>query len=292
MKKDLLAVKDLSKKEVAELFLIAKRLKQTNPKHEKPLQDKTIALVFEKPSLRTRVTFETGIYELGGKPIYLSPQDIGLGKRESISDVARNLSLWVGGIVARVFAHQSIVELGNYANVPVINALSDLEHPCQALADLFTVYEKFETFKGLKLAYIGDGNNVCHSLMLLAETCELDMFIATPKGYEPNITTQNAQLLNDPQEAIRDADIVYTDVWTSMGDEAQKEERLKTFKDFQLNNELLKYAKPECFIMHCLPAHRGEEITADVLESKNSIILQQAENRLHAQKALFAMLYK
>ncbi|MCK4307426.1 ornithine carbamoyltransferase [candidate division WOR-3 bacterium] len=294
MKKDFVSIKDLSKKEVEKLFLLAEKLKQTRPRYEKPLQDKTIALVFEKPSLRTRVTFETGIYELGGKSIYLSPQDIGLGKRESISDVARNLSLWVSGIVARVFTHQSVIELAEYASIPVINALSDLEHPCQAIADLFTVYEKFKAFKGLKFAYIGDGNNVCRSLMLLAETCGLEMFVATPKGYEPNrssqLTTCNSQLLNDPKKAISNADVVYTDVWASMGEEAEKEKRLKIFKDFQVNSELLKYAKPECLIMHCLPAHRGEEITSEVLDSKNSIVFQQAENRLHVQKALLTIL--
>ena len=310
MKKDFVSIKDLSKKEVEELFLLTEKLKQTRPNvgaalavaqitgqgQALHLQGKTFALVFEKPSLRTRVTFETGIYELGGKSIYLSPQDIGLGKRESISDVARNLSLWVSGIIARVFAHQSVVELAEYASIPVINALSSLEHPCQALADLFTVYEKFKAFKGLKFAYIGDGNNVCRSLMLLAETCELEMWVATPPGYEPDkklqVTSHKLQVLNDPREAVRDADVVYTDVWASMGQEVEKEERLKIFKDFQVNSELLKLAKPECLIMHCLPAHRGEEITSEVLDSKNSIVLQQAENRLHTQKALLAMLYK
>jgi len=292
MKKDFLSIIDLSKKEVEELFLLTKRLKQTKigdvgHRQVVSLQDKVFALVFEKPSLRTRVTFETAIYELGGSPIYLSPQDIGLGKRESIPDVARNLSLWVSGIIARVFAHQSIVELAQYATIPVINALSDLEHPCQALADLFTIYEKFKSFDGLKFAYIGDGNNVCRSLMLLAETCGLKLWVATPKGYEPNAKLRT---LNDPIEAIRNADVVYTDVWASMGQETEKENRMKIFKDFQINKELLKYAKPECLIMHCLPAHRGEEITSEVLDSKNSIVLQQASNRLHTQKALLAML--
>ncbi len=294
MKKDFLSIRDLSKKEVEELFLLTKRLKQTKigdvgHRQVVSLQDKVFALVFEKPSLRTRVTFETAIYELGGSPIYLSPQDIGLGKRESIPDVARNLSLWVSGIIARVFAHQSIVELAQYATIPVINALSDLEHPCQALADLFTIYEKFKSFDGLKFAYIGDGNNVCRSLMLLAETCGLKLWVATPKGYEPNAKLRT---LNDPIEAIRNADVVYTDVWASMGQETEKENRMKIFKDFQINKELLKYAKPECLIMHCLPAHRGEEITSEVLDSKNSIVLQQASNRLHTQKALLSMLEK
>ncbi|MBI4721628.1 MAG: ornithine carbamoyltransferase [Candidatus Stahlbacteria bacterium] len=287
MKKDLVSIRDLNKKEIEELFSLTARLKRDRPKHEKPLTGKVFALVFEKPSLRTRVTFEAGIFELGGSAIYLSPQDIGLGKRESVKDVAQNLSLWVSGIVARVFAHQTIEELAKYATIPVINALSDYEHPCQALADLFTIYERFGTFRNLKFVYIGDGNNVCRSLMLLAEICELEMWVATPKGYEPH---KKSKVLNDPVEAIKDADVVYTDVWASMGQETEKEKRLKIFNPFQLNKELMSYAKPGCLIMHCLPAHRGEEITAEVIDSPNSIVLEQAANRLHTQKALMMQL--
>ena len=290
MKKDFISIRDLNKKEVEELFSLTARLKHTRPKHEKPLAEKVIALVFEKPSLRTRVTFEAGIFELGGSVIYLSPQDIGLGKRESVKDVAQNLSQWVAGIVARVFAHQTIEELANYATIPVINALSDYEHPCQALADLFTIYERLGTFKNLKFVYIGDGNNVCRSLMLLAGICELEMWVATPKGYEPQIPNTKHRILTDPMKAIKDADIVYTDVWASMGQEAEKEKRLKLFSPFQVNKELMGYAKPGCLIMHCLPAHRGEEITAEVIDSPNSIVLEQAANRLHTQKALIMKL--
>lgn len=301
-KKDFLSAKDLNKKELEELFSLTQKLKTTRPKHvgasifRGDLQGKTFALIFEKPSLRTRVTFETAIYELGGKSIYLSQQDIGLAQRESIKDVAQNLSQWVSGIIARVFAHQTVVELTKYATIPVINALSDLEHPCQALADIFTIYEKFKRFNQLKFAYIGDGNNVCRSLILLSKICELEMWVATPKGYEPdkNATrkTQDKglKILNDPHEAIRDADIVYTDVWTSMGQEKEREKRLKIFKDFQLNSDLLRYAKPNCLIMHCLPAHREEEITSEVLDSPNSIVLEQSQNRLHTQKALLIKL--
>ncbi len=291
MKKDFLSIRDLDKKELIDLFLLAQKLKSKRPKHEKPLEGKTFVLVFEKPSLRTRVTFETGIYELGGKAIYLSTQDIGMGSRESVKDTALNLSRWVYGIVARVFAHKTVEGLAKYANIPVVNALSNLEHPCQALADLFTIYEKFNSFKGIKFVYIGDGNNVCHSLMLGSKILGLNMWVASPKGYEPKleyIKSSATKILNDPIKAIQDADIVYTDVWSSMGQETERGKRLKIFKDFQLNSNLLKYAKPDCLIMHCLPAHRGEEITDEVIDSKNSIVLDQAENRLHAQKALLA----
>jgi len=237
---------------------------------------------------------ETAIYELGGIPIYLSQQDIGLGSREAVKDVAQSLSQWVAGIMARVFAHQTVVELAKYATVPVINALSDYEHPCQALADLFTIYERFQTFKNLKFVYIGDANNVCRSLMGMVKIYKLNMWVATPKGYEPlkNDISQNIKVLNDPIKAIKDADIVYTDVWASMGQENEREERIKIFKKFQLNSNLMKYAKPTCLIMHCLPAHREEEITSEILDSPNSIVLQQAANRLHTQKALLVRLYK
>lgn len=296
MKKDFLSATDLSKKEIDELFTLTKRLKQSRQSHEKPLQGKTFALIFMKPSLRTRVTLETAIYELGGTPIYLSQQDIGLGSREAVKDIAQSLSQWVTGIMARVFAHQTVVELAKYATVPVINALSDWEHPCQVLADLFTIYERFKTFKKIKLVYLGDGNNICRSLIEIAKICNLDMWAAIPKGYEPYPTSSiqytESKILNDPIKAVKDADIVYTDVWASMGQENEREERIRIFKEFQVNSKLLKHAKPNCLIMHCLPAHREEEITSEVLDSPNSIVLQQAENRLHTQKALLVKLYK
>lgn len=301
MIKNFLSPSDLSKKEIQELFTLSSRLKQTRPNHEKPLQDKTFALIFMKPSLRTRVTLETAIYELGGNSIYLSQQDIGLGSREAVKDVAQSLSQWVDGIMARVFAHQTVVELAKYATVPVINALSDWHHPCQVLADLFTIYEKFKTeksgvtdfrvFKGIKFVYLGDGNNVCRSLIEIAKICDLEMWVATPKGYEPQLSTSDFRIINDPVKAIKDADIVYTDVWASMGQENEREERIKIFKEFQLNSELLSYAKLSCLIMHCLPAHREEEITSEILDSPNSIVLQQSANRLHTQKALLVKLY-
>ena len=320
MGKDFLSIKDISKEELEGLFSLTDKLKALGTEGvfgvgKAPLKGKVLVLIFEKPSLRTRVTFETGIYELGGNPIYLSRADIGLGSRESIKDIAQNLSQWVSGIVARVFAHQTVIELASYASIPVINALSELEHPCQALADLFTIYEKFKTpdftsrgsrvlkgegvshlpltFASLKFAYIGDGNNVCHSLMLGAKLVGLNMWVASPKGYEPKeeyINLSNAKLSNNPVEAVRAADIVYTDVWASMGQEEEKEERLIVFKDFQVNSKLLEYAKPNCLIMHCLPAHRGEEITSEVLDSPNSLVLAQSTNRLWVQKALLTKL--
>lgn len=293
MRKDFLSFKDLNKEELFNLFSLTETLKKARPNQDNLLQGKAFVLVFEKPSLRTRVTFETGIFELGGKPIYLSPQDIGMGTRESVKDVALNLSRWVHGIIARVFAHQNVVELAKHANIPVINALSDLEHPCQVLADLFTVRERFGKFTGLKLAYIGDGNNVCHSLMLGAKLCGLEMWVATPKDYEPNNEYQKmsaAKITNDPAEAARDADIVYTDVWASMGQELEKEERLKIFSPYQINSKLMNYAKSSCLVMHCLPAHRGEEITDEVIDSPTSIVFDQSENRLHTQKAVLSTL--
>ncbi len=294
MKRDFLSIKDFSSSEIQELFELAKELKVKRYNPEK-LKGISCALIFEKPSLRTRVTFEIGIYELGGKAIYLSSQDIGLGKREAIKDVASNLSRWVGLIIARTFSHNTIVELAKYASCPVINALSDLEHPCQALTDLFTIYEKRGGLKNVNLSYIGDGNNVCRSLMLGANIMGMNMKVATPKGYEPKTKCkmQNAKckIVNNPKEAVKDADIIYTDVWASMGQEAEREKRERIFKDFQINSQLLKFAKPDVLIMHCLPAHRGKEITDEIIDGKRSIVLDQAENRLHIQKAIMIKLF-
>ncbi|HIE03294.1 MAG TPA: ornithine carbamoyltransferase, partial [Candidatus Latescibacteria bacterium] len=243
-------------------------------------------------------TFEVGMYQLGGFAVYLAPGDIGLGKRESVADVARNLSRWVDGIMARTFAHRTVVELAQYATVPVINALTDREHPCQALACGLTMLEHWGDTKGRKLVFVGDGNNVAHSLMLLCPLLGMDFTIACPEGYEPKGgVLQKAELLarkygtsveitHDPHRAVRDADIIYTDVWASMGQEAEREKRLKVFRPYQVNAQLLSEAKPECLISHCLPAHRGEEITDEVLDGPQSVALDEAENRLHVQKAL------
>ena len=304
MRKDLVSIADITREEMLDLFQLAIDMKDKLKKGEEHhyLRGKVLAMIFEKPSLRTRVTFETGMYQLGGYAIYLAPQDIKLGKRESVPDVARNLSRWVNGIMARTFAHRTVLELAENATVPVINGLSDLEHPCQILADLLTVKEHKGELKGLKLAWIGDGNNVCNSLMLASGILGVHMTVSTPKGYEPpeevvkqaKIFAQknggSITLFNDPFEGVRDADIVYTDVWASMGQEAEREKRLKDFRGFQVNQDLIKHAKGDVIVMHCLPAHRGEEITDDVIDGPHSVVLDEAENRLHAQKALLVKL--
>jgi ornithine carbamoyltransferase len=293
--RDLASISDLSYAEIKEIYLLAAKLKKelkSGKNHKLYLKGKCIALVFEKPSNRTRVSFDVGISQLGGHAVVLMPDEIQLGKRESVADVSRTLSRYVDGIVVRTFAHKIVEELAQYASIPVINGLSDQEHPCQALADFFTILEKKRTFKGLKIAYVGDGNNVCYSLMLLAEQIGISMAVATPKGYEPKIEhgTQGIEIVNDPREAVKDADVIYTDVWASMGQEAEAAERKKIFKDFQVNKELLALAKKDALVMHCLPAHRGEEITNDVLEGKQSVVFDQAENRLHVQKAVLVKL--
>jgi ornithine carbamoyltransferase len=266
------------------------------------LPGKTLAMIFEKPSLRTRVTFETGMTQLGGHAIYIQPSDIALGTRESVPDAARNFERMVQGIVARVFSHQTVVDLAKYANIPVINGLSDLEHPCQALADFLTIYEKKGDPKGLKVAFIGDGSsNTCHSLMLLAAKLGSNFAVGSPEGYEPDTVIWTAAkreaeengvsiaITTDPMEAVKDADVIYTDVWTSMGQEVEREERLPLFRPYQVNQTLVDAAKDDVIVLHCLPAHRGEEITDEVIDGPHSVVFDQAENRLHAQKAVMAL---
>ncbi len=269
---------------------------------ELPLQGKTLALVFEKPSLRTRVAFEAGMTQLGGHGSYLSANDIDMGGRESIPDVARNLSRWVQIIAARVFKHATIETLARYATVPVINALSDREHPCQVLADMLTLLEHRKRLAGLHLAYVGDGNNVCHSLMLIGATLGLHVAVACPPDYRPDpeivaLAEQRAAsngatllLTASPSEAVSNADAVYTDVWVSMGQEHETARRRPVFQPYQLNAALLAQAQPDALVMHCLPAHRGEEISVDVIEGPQSVVFDQAENRLHVQKALILTL--
>ncbi len=266
------------------------------------LKGKTLAMIFEKPSTRTRVSFEVGMWQLGGYALYLSSSDLQLGRGETIADTAQTLSRYVNGIMARVFAHQTILDLIKYSSVPVINGLSDFSHPCQGLADLFTIYEKKGRLSGLKLAYVGDGNNVAHSLILGCSKMGMEINLACPKGYEPNpevvskaeeegkISGCIVKVTKDPKEAVRDADIVYTDVWASMGKEKEREKRVKIFKPYQVNSKLVRGAKEDYLFMHCLPAHRGEEVTDEVADSKNSFIFDQAENRLHTQKALLALM--
>lgn len=300
MKKDLISISDLARGDIEALFETTRMLKSGAIK--KILYGKTIAMIFEKPSLRTRVTFEVGMTQLEGHSIYLTQSDIRLGGRESVGDAARNLERWVDGIVARTFRHETVIELSNNCNVPVINALSNLEHPCQALSDFFTIHEKKGRFYGLNIAFVGDGNNVCNSLILLSSLLGTNFTIACPKGYEPdgsiiekanknNKTSDGSlRIVRAPEEAVKDADIVYTDVWISMGDEQEKEERLNAFEGFQVNSQLLSVAKPDVIVMHCLPAKRGLEISDEVIDGKHSVVFDQAENRLHVQKAILVHL--
>jgi ornithine carbamoyltransferase len=295
-----LSINDLSREEAAHLLARASWLKHellNDPARQRQtLAGKTLAMVFEKPSLRTRVSFDVGMYQLGGHAVYLSPAEIGLGQRESIHDVAKVLSRLCDGIMARTFSHSTVVELAQHAEVPVINGLCDLEHPCQALADLLTLKEH-KGLEGRTLAYVGDGNNVCHSLMLLCSKLGVAFRAATPEDYAPLPdwvqAAQNegdVQIVRDPKEAVSGADAVYTDVWTSMGQEEESAKRAQVFPPYQLNAELMKFANADAIVLHDLPAHRGEEISAEVLDGPQSRIFDQAENRLHAQKAVLVWL--
>jgi ornithine carbamoyltransferase len=294
--KHLVSVTDLSHEEVLHLFEVAAELKAGRKAGHvtAPLAGRALALIFEKPSLRTRVTFEVGTVQLGGRAVYLAAGEVGLGTRESVPDVARNLSLWVDGIVARVNRHDTVVSLARHANVPVFNALSDHEHPCQALADYFTLWERGLDFSRARIAWIGDGNNVCHSLLLMGALLGASLTAACPAGYEPSPEVQASvrakgarlDLTHDPRAAAAGADVLYTDVWTSMGQEGERARRLEAFQGYQINEALVRLARPTAVVMHCLPAHRGEEITDAVLDGPQSVVLDQAENRLHAQKAV------
>jgi ornithine carbamoyltransferase len=290
MKKDLISVKDLSVRGIEEIFSLTDKLKKDKAKFARILAGKTLALVFQKPSNRTRVSFEVGMYQLGGNSIYLAPHEISLGVRESVQDVAKTLSRYVDAIVLRTFEHKNVLDLAKHASIPVINGLSDFEHPCQALSDVYTIKEKLKKFKSITLAYIGDGNNVCNSLIFASSKIGIQINVASPKGYEPQAKSSSLKLLYNPFEAVKGADVIYTDVWASMGQEKEAGRRKKIFKDFQVNNKLVKSAKNNCLIMHCLPAHRGEEITDEVIDSKNSIVFDQAENRMHVQKAILIKL--
>ena len=302
MKKDLVTIKDLSSKEIEEIFSLTDKLKINKAKYSKVLSGKTLALIFQKPSNRTRVSFSVGMYQLGGNSIYLAPNEINLGVRETIEDVAKTLSRYVDGIVLRTFEHKNVVELAKFATVPVINGLSDFSHPCQALADVYTAKEKFKKLKGITLAYVGDGNNVCNSLLFACAKAGMNMYVGCPKGYEPDsgvlsdakaIAAKSGariELFNDPMQAAKDADVLYTDVWASMGQEQEAKVRKEIFKDYQVNSILMKLAKKNCLIMHCLPAHRGEEITDEAMDSPNSVVFDEAENRMHVQKAILIKL--
>jgi ornithine carbamoyltransferase len=290
---------DLSTDEVTCLLDLAGQLKADPARYAQALAGRSLSLLFEKPSLRTRVTFDLAIQQLGGHSVYTHGP---IGEREPLKDVARNLDRWTQGIVARVFSQNTILELAHWSSVPVINALSDMYHPCQALADVMTIRERFGTLRGLKVAFVGDGNNVAHSLMLSAVRLGASLAVATPVGFGPNpeIVSQaeglaaasGASLLvtNDPAEAVSGAHVVYTDVWTSMGSESEAERRRMAFSKYQVSQSLFALARPDAIFMHCLPAHRGEEVTDEVIESPRSLVFDQAENRLHAQKALLLML--
>jgi ornithine carbamoyltransferase len=293
---------DLDSAELGRLLDRAAELKAHRAAREPHLRARTLAQIFEKPSLRTRLSFDVAMAELGGHCVYLSPQEVGLGRRESVADVARVVGRLVDAVVLRTYAHETIEEFARYSAVPVVNGLSDLSHPCQGLADVFTIRERKGDLRGVTVAYVGDGNNVLHSLMLGVAKCGATMRVATPAGYEPaqryrELTERAAResrgtvtLGSDPIAAVQGADVVYTDVWTSMGQEQEYERRRRAFAGYQVNAELLRHAKPDAIVMHDLPAHRGEEITDDVLDGPQSAVFDQAENRLHTQKAILCWL--
>ncbi len=295
--KNFLSIRDLSAREIQDLINMALELKKTRKILRNDLKGRHIVLVFEKPSLRTRLSFEIAVEELGGNHYFLGQQEIGLGKREAIKDVARVISRYAHCVVLRTFSQHSLLEFAINSQIPIINALTDSEHPCQVMSDILTIYEKIGRISDFKLAYIGDGNNVCNSLVQLATKLDFQLAIASPSGYEPSeeflqdgFGRGNIKLYKDPQEAVQGADFIYTDVWTSMGWEDEREERREKFRKFQVNSQLLKNVNRQYYVMHCLPAHRGEEITDEVIDSENSIVIDQAENRLHMHKAILLSL--
>jgi ornithine carbamoyltransferase len=298
MKKDFLSLRDWSTDELREILISAFAVKAHPAKYEESLKGKALALIFEKPSLRTRVTFDVGIHQLGGFSVYLSPAEINLGKRESVRDVAHNLERMVQGIMIRTFSQQIVTEMAQTAQIPIINGLTDFSHPCQAMADYMTILEAKRDLRGPKVAYVGDGNNVAHSLIFGAVRFGVRLAIATPPGFEPApeviswaqeeapATGCRLELTHDPVAAVAGADVVYTDVWASMGQEGEAETRKNVFLPYQVNDQLMAHTAPDSIFMHCLPAHRGDEVTDSVIDSHRSIVFQQAENRLHVQKAI------
>ena len=296
-----ISIADYSKQEVEEIFSLTKELKEKTKRGEEHHLCKglTMSMIFAKPSARTRISFETGMYQLGGYALYLSPNDIGIGKRESVSDISRVISRYNDIIMARLFDHQHIVELAEYSDVPVINGLTDYNHPCQIMADVYTVLEHRGHLDDLKVTYIGDGNNVANSWINLASVLPFTLNICSPSGYEPDSETlthannnglSSVQVLSSPEEAVKDADVVYTDVWASMGQESEAKERHEVFKNYQVNQKLMSLAKEDAKVMHCLPAHRGDEITDEVIDGPQSIVFDEAENRMHVQKAIIVKL--
>lgn len=301
--KHLISLKDYSREDIEEILDLAAKMKASPGEYVQSLRGRCLGMIFQKPSTRTRVSFEVGMYQLGGQALYLGANDIQLNRGESIADTARVLSRYLDVIMARVFAHQDVLDLAKHGSVPVINGLSDLLHPCQALADYFTLRERRGTLDGLKVAYVGDGNNVCHELMMGAVKLGMSFACASPKGYEPNqlivkAASRDAQkartpvpvVTADPMAAVAGADVVYTDVWTSMGQEEESAARLKAFQGYQVTTSMMAVADPDAVFMHCLPAHRGEEVAAEVIDGPQSVVFDEAENRLHTQKALLALL--
>jgi ornithine carbamoyltransferase len=301
--KSVISINDLSLEEIYQIFDTAKSIKerQLTGEPHKILEGKTLGMIFSKPSTRTRISFETGIYQLGGIGMYFGPNDLQLGKSENIYDTANVLSRYLDGIMIRTFDHQDVVDLARFGQIPVINGLTDLLHPCQVLTDLFTIMEKKRTLRGLKLAYLGDGNNMAHSLLHGCSKVGMDLVLATPSSYQPKKeivenAKENAkymgskiEYMEDPHAAVKDADIIYTDVWASMGQESEADERRKYFMQYQVNPELVKGAKDDYLFMHCLPAHRGDEVVDEVIDSENSVVFDEAENRLHTQKGIMAL---
>jgi ornithine carbamoyltransferase len=301
--KHLLALKDCSREDLDEIFALARDLKARPADYREALRGKTLAMIFQKPSTRTRVSFETGMFQLGGHGLFLGADAIQLNRGETVADTARVLSRMVDGIMARVYAHQDVLDLARHGSVPVINGLSDLLHPCQALADYLTLLERRGSFRGLKIAYVGDGNNVCHELMMGAVKLGMAFAAASPAGYEPNqlfvkSATREAQkvggpvpaIVADPLEAVEGADVVYTDTWISMGQEEESDARREAFAGFMVTPEMMAAAHPQAVFMHCLPAHRGEEVAAEVIDGPQSVVFEEAENRLHVQKAVLILL--
>ncbi len=303
MNRDLLTIKDISVQDINLLFQTAAEFKHRRKIGEKIihlLDGKSLGLLFEKPSTRTRISFEIAIRELGGNSLFLQSEQMQLKRGETLADAAKIFSLYLDALAVRTYQHDNLLELAKNASIPVINALSDFSHPCQVLSDMFTIKEKTGKLEGVKLSYIGAGNNVCNSLIYGAAKMGINLTIASPKGYEPNPEIlkdaqkinpkSKIEIKNNPLEAVKNADVIYTDVWVSMGEEKEKEARVTAFKAFQVNEKLVKSAKKDVLIMHCLPAHRGEEITSEVLDGPSSIVLEQAENKLHVQKAILVLL--
>ena len=301
MKDNFISIADISADEIHETLELAVEIKAKLKAGEeyKPLAGKTMAMIFAKPSARTRISFETGMQKLGGHALYLSPNDISIGKREAVKDIAQVISRYNEAIMARLFSHEHMLELAEYASIPVINGLTDYNHPCQVMGDILTVKEHRGNLDNLKVVFVGDGNNVVNSWLNLAAKIPMNFVLTGPDGYDPDEKTlaraiesgiSNIDIIHDPVEALKDADVVYTDVWASMGQEEESVKRAEEFKDYQLNSDLMSHAKPTALVMHCLPAHRGDEITDEVIDGANSIVFDQAENRMHIQNAIMVQL--